>query len=159
MINLQWLELPMSRMSFHGPKDVRVIEVRLYMNLILTGLSFLDTLSIYCIKAALRSIESHWVLFISLRISVKCLKISIWNKQQSFKYIVGPEVGIFYKYESLFVYASMLIKRLTSGPKTEGDKRSKKKVTKDHLSMSSDPLVDRYSFRSSIDLDEQKGAL
>ena len=30
MINPQWLELPMSRTNFHGPKDVRVIEVRLY---------------------------------------------------------------------------------------------------------------------------------
>ena len=30
MINPQWLELPMSRANFHGPKDVRAIEVRLY---------------------------------------------------------------------------------------------------------------------------------
>ena len=32
MINPQWLELPMSRMNFHGPKDVRAIEVWLYMH-------------------------------------------------------------------------------------------------------------------------------
>ena len=32
MINPQWLELPMSRTNFHGPKDVRAIEVRLYLN-------------------------------------------------------------------------------------------------------------------------------
>ena len=31
MINPQWLELPMSRTNFHGPKDVRAIEVRLFM--------------------------------------------------------------------------------------------------------------------------------
>ena len=31
MINPQWLELPMSRKNFHGPKDVRAIEVRLYL--------------------------------------------------------------------------------------------------------------------------------
>ena len=31
MINPQWLELPMSRTNFHGPKDVRASEVRLYM--------------------------------------------------------------------------------------------------------------------------------
>ena len=31
MINLQWLELPMSRTNFPGPKDVRAIEVRLYL--------------------------------------------------------------------------------------------------------------------------------
>ena len=30
MINLQWFELPMSRTNFHGSKDVRAIEVRLY---------------------------------------------------------------------------------------------------------------------------------
>ena len=30
MINPQWHELPMSRTDFHCPKDVRVIEVRLY---------------------------------------------------------------------------------------------------------------------------------
>ena len=30
MINPQWLELPMSRTNFLGPKDVRAIEVRLY---------------------------------------------------------------------------------------------------------------------------------
>ena len=32
MNNPQWLELPMSRTNFHGPKDVRAIEVRLYTN-------------------------------------------------------------------------------------------------------------------------------
>ena len=32
MINPQWLELPMSRTNFHGPKDVRAIEVRLYFH-------------------------------------------------------------------------------------------------------------------------------
>ena len=31
MISPQWLELPMSRRNFHGPKDVRAIEVRLYV--------------------------------------------------------------------------------------------------------------------------------
>ena len=29
MINLDWLELPMARTIFHGPKGVRAIEVRL----------------------------------------------------------------------------------------------------------------------------------
>ena len=33
MINPKWLELPMSRMNFHGPKDVQAIEVRLYLYL------------------------------------------------------------------------------------------------------------------------------
>ena len=30
MINPHWLELPMSRINFHGPKDARAIEVLLY---------------------------------------------------------------------------------------------------------------------------------
>ena len=30
MINLHWLELPMARTIFHGPKGVRAIEVRQY---------------------------------------------------------------------------------------------------------------------------------
>ena len=32
MINPQWLELPISRTNFHGPKDVRATEVRLYFS-------------------------------------------------------------------------------------------------------------------------------
>ena len=31
MINPQWLELPMSRTNFHGPKDARAIEVHMYI--------------------------------------------------------------------------------------------------------------------------------
>ena len=31
MVNLRWLELPMARTIFHGPKGVRAIEVRLYL--------------------------------------------------------------------------------------------------------------------------------
>ena len=31
MIKPQWLEPPMSKTNFHDPKDVRVIEVRLYL--------------------------------------------------------------------------------------------------------------------------------
>ena len=30
MVHPQWLELPMSRIIFYGPKDVRATEVRLY---------------------------------------------------------------------------------------------------------------------------------
>ena len=37
LTNPQWLELPMSRTHFHGPKDVRAIEVRLYEKLTNTG--------------------------------------------------------------------------------------------------------------------------
>ena len=34
MINPQWLELPIYRTNFHGPKDVRAIEVRLYSDIL-----------------------------------------------------------------------------------------------------------------------------
>ena len=34
MINPQWLKLPMSRTHLHNPKDVRLIEVRLYIMLV-----------------------------------------------------------------------------------------------------------------------------
>ena len=33
LINPHWLELPLSRTNFHGPKGVRVIEVRLYFTI------------------------------------------------------------------------------------------------------------------------------
>ena len=32
VINPHWLELPLSRTNFHGPKGVRAIEVRLYIH-------------------------------------------------------------------------------------------------------------------------------
>ena len=37
MINPQWLELPISRTKFHGPKDVRVTEIRLLHCFLLTS--------------------------------------------------------------------------------------------------------------------------
>ena len=38
-LNTHWLERPLSRTNFHGPKGVRAIEVRQYKN-ILSGHSF-----------------------------------------------------------------------------------------------------------------------
>ena len=35
MINPQWLELPISRTNFHGPKDVRAIEVQQYLDILM----------------------------------------------------------------------------------------------------------------------------
>ena len=35
--NSQWLELPMSRINFHGPKDVRAIEVLLHLFFVSNG--------------------------------------------------------------------------------------------------------------------------
>ena len=36
MINPRWLEVPLSRTIFYGPNDVRAIEVRLYIMLLVT---------------------------------------------------------------------------------------------------------------------------
>ena len=44
MINHQWLELPMSRTNFHGPKDVRAIEVRLYFERLTTSVTMFAVL-------------------------------------------------------------------------------------------------------------------
>ena len=46
MINPRWLELPLSRINFHGPKGVRAIEVRLYLALLLVFLSFFERVEI-----------------------------------------------------------------------------------------------------------------
>ena len=35
MINPQWLEMPVSRTIFHGPEDVRAMEIRLFINILL----------------------------------------------------------------------------------------------------------------------------
>ena len=40
MINPQWLELPVSRTNFHGPKDVQATEVRLYFIIVKYGEMF-----------------------------------------------------------------------------------------------------------------------
>ena len=37
MIKPRWFELPMSRTNFYGPKDVRAIEVRLFIETVLTA--------------------------------------------------------------------------------------------------------------------------
>ena len=48
MINLHWLELPMARTLFHGPKDVRATEVRLYLAFkIFTGMSLFTIYNIF----------------------------------------------------------------------------------------------------------------
>ena len=49
MINPQWLELPMPRTNFHGTKDVRATEVRLYFVSFICGiLAFILSLLVPC---------------------------------------------------------------------------------------------------------------
>ena len=52
MINPYWLEHPISRTNFHGPKAVRAIEVRLYFksNIALVLLLASETLTVLVSK-------------------------------------------------------------------------------------------------------------
>ena len=45
----QWLELPMSRTIFYGPKDVRAIEVRLYSSSLQLVLVLFGVIDAHCV--------------------------------------------------------------------------------------------------------------
>ena len=64
MINTQWLELPMSRKNFHGPKDVRATEVRLYYGWLVLGLTAQSTL--LSLFQASQQTQIHKKLFTSV---------------------------------------------------------------------------------------------
>ena len=60
MINHQWLELPMSRTNFHGPKDVRAIEVQLYCCVVTSYFEDAAVIYIWCTNFWLEQIlEVH----------------------------------------------------------------------------------------------------
>ena len=65
MINPQWLELPISKTNFHGPKDVRAIEVRLYLKY-LDILKFYRTCTLFGFFYLLR--RSNSLMFLGLRV-------------------------------------------------------------------------------------------
>ena len=71
MINPQWLELPMFRTNFHSPRDVRAIEVTLYIaayeDLKKHSLRF----SIFCVFFGSKGILFVF-LFYSTAAGVKC---------------------------------------------------------------------------------------
>ena len=58
IINPQWPELPMSRTNFHGPKDVRAIEVRLYIYYITYHLNEGSCVCIYVLSTHIWSLAS-----------------------------------------------------------------------------------------------------
>ena len=67
MINPQWLELPMSRTNFHGPKYVRAIEVRLHVTnqgnvsvLVLNHIYMLDELSLHWVHMSEGTFSLVW---------------------------------------------------------------------------------------------------
>ena len=63
-INPQWLELPISRTNFQGPKDVRAIKVRLYIGK-------------FCVLGRKRTYKMKYVL---LKISENCSGTNVWLK-------------------------------------------------------------------------------
>ena len=58
MINPQWLKLPMPRTNFHGPKDVRAIEVRLY----LAGLILLVSIRMRKLIKMILAVQELWLV-------------------------------------------------------------------------------------------------
>ena len=61
MINPQWLELSMSRTNFHGPKDVRAIEVWLYFSYYFIKTYVVGTLSLCEIYGTPRHVRQKFV--------------------------------------------------------------------------------------------------
>ena len=62
MINLHWLELPMARTIFHGPKGVRAIEVRLYVYSRKAQFAFCSNKHLFCTVAYIRCIISNTLM-------------------------------------------------------------------------------------------------
>ena len=60
MINLQLLELPMSRTSFHGPKDVQDFEVRLHLN---NALSYIQKMILIFTIFWVNSADDRFMIF------------------------------------------------------------------------------------------------
>ena len=62
MTNPQWLELPMFRTNFHGPKDVRAIEGRLYIVLVLLYMLLMSRVNCFWWDITLtRLLARHYV--------------------------------------------------------------------------------------------------
>ena len=73
MINRQWLKLPMSRTNFHGPKDVRAIEVRLYCCLFGGGYSDIDHFHCNCSIVVTHYTAAHLLSVYFLFVLLNCL--------------------------------------------------------------------------------------
>ena len=97
MINSQWLELPISRTIFHGPKDVRAIEV-LCISIIATAM--LCLVSLFCHRSVFRYLGKAFLLkphlyflfyslfciFITQEPTIYLTKIiAVWIRTSSFK--------------------------------------------------------------------------
>ena len=61
MINPQWLELLLSNTNFNGPKDGRVIDIRLYERIYVleTVATVLERIRQRLVASLLESTESH----------------------------------------------------------------------------------------------------
>ena len=84
-INHHWFELPMSRRSFHGPRDIQAIEVRLYLLAHISlplGMSCSEHLSIICLSVNLFKWYGPSHVKKCLWTCAKCVNISFctWAK-------------------------------------------------------------------------------
>ena len=83
MINPQWLELPMPRTNFHGTKDVRATEVRLYFVSFICGiLAFILSLLVPCsslvcclkkavlIDCGISSVSSYTCIYVFAKMNI-----------------------------------------------------------------------------------------
>ena len=78
MINPQWLELPMSRTNFHGPKDVRAIEVRLYVS---------ECDVFVCVRLCVANIEAIHVRRIQFQGALLCIRF-VWKHKSSITWLI-----------------------------------------------------------------------
>ena len=94
MIKSHWLELPISRTNFHGPKDVRAIEVWLYISLQDQGKAI--TLMLLLLPVSLTKTYFPFVSFpLILCIILPLLTTIIHPKYYALKfYLIEPEKRI-----------------------------------------------------------------
>ena len=72
MIKPRWFELPMSRTNFHGPKDVRAIEVRLFIETVLIA-----TITENCLFVANSADPDQTPRSVAFDLGLHCLQRSI----------------------------------------------------------------------------------
>ena len=109
MINPQWLKLRMSRTNFHGPKDVRTIEVQLYIHSFwpdyTTCSSYLHiyTMYLYTLSPHLYNVLAHTI---STFIQCTCTHyLHIYTMYTMYLYTLSPHLyNVLVHTISTFIY-------------------------------------------------------
>ena len=111
MINPQWLELPLSRTNFHGPKDARAIEFRLYSILYMTKVTNLIhfySLSSYIVichySLVVRLLHSRMRAVCGRAFGVGKGRVVMKTRKPIFSFIDG------------FIYSRISVARTSLGP-------------------------------------------